>query len=115
MPQIPDMVFLNHQIPTESDIPMHGWHPYHLIHRERIRAHAKHDQYGNSMERADWDDPRWLPVLVEEVGELAQCVTELTRHDPMTADETLNWMRNLRKELIQVAAMASAWLETMPQ
>lgn len=103
------------QIPTASDIPMHGWYPYHLVHRERMRAHEKHDGHGNSMERAPWDDRRWLPVLTEEVGELARAICELTRADPMSDDERASWLANLRSELIQVAAMATAWLEAIPR
>lgn len=104
---------MKHQIPTDSDIPMHGWFPYHSIHRERIRAHQKHDGHGNSMERASWDDPRWLPILMEEVGELARAVCELTRRDPMSVQEHEHWLNNLHDELVQVAAMSCAWLEAV--
>lgn len=42
-----------------------------------------------------------LPVLVEAVGEVGRAVAEL--------DEI-----NLRAELVQVAAVALAWLESLP-
>ena len=87
--------------PTESDIPLHGWYPYTDIHRERIRAHIKHGAKGNSRENALWDNQEWLPILVEEVGEVAHCLTYDT---PDTG---------LRQELVQVAAMAIAWIEAI--
>jgi hypothetical protein len=89
--------------PTESDIPMHGWAPYGDVHRERIRAHAKHGANGNSRENASWDDSEWLAILVEEVGEVA--------HE-LTYDAT-DRKTNLRKELVQVAAMACAWIDAI--
>lgn len=92
-------------IPTSSDIPLHGWFPYHLIHRERINAHRKHDD--KSMEREPWNSNRWLPVLVEEVGEVAH---EITEHGPFVSNDEL---QQLAKELIQVAAMATAWFEAV--
>lgn len=71
------------------------------IHTERVRAHAKHSANGNSMEDRHWTDQQWLPVLVEEVGEVAKCLCEgLAPSD-------------LRKELIQVLAMASAWVDAI--
>src|SRR5215472_1764308 len=87
--------------PTESDIPMHGWYPYHEVHEERIRAHLKHGANGNSRENAPWTDGEWLPILGEEFGEVAHCLT----YDADIAE--------LRKELVQVAAMAIAWIEAI--
>jgi hypothetical protein len=88
------------QPPTESDIPMHGFYPYSDIHLERVRAHAKHDAHGNSREKADYLDKEWLPILVEEVGEVA--------HE-LTYDANFDCLK-LRVELVQVAAMAVAWI-----
>ncbi len=96
-------------IPTASDMPMHGWYPYDRVHRERLTAHAKHDDKGGSMERKDWDDPAWLAVLVEEVGEVARALCDM-RH---LADEPSQLKRQLASELVQVAAMACAWLEAV--
>lgn len=42
-----------------------------------------------------------LPILIEEVGEVAKCINE-----SMSKDE-------LEKELTQVAAVAVAWLESL--
>lgn len=95
--------------PAESDIPLHGWNPYHLIHRERIRAHEKHDANGGSMERKDFDDPVWLPVLTEEVGEVARALCESALGNLDRAE----LKAQLREELIQVAAMTVAWIEAI--
>jgi NTP pyrophosphatase (non-canonical NTP hydrolase) len=97
--------------PTESDIPMHGWRPYHDIHRERIRAHHKHDDNGQSMERKVWDDNAWLSVLVEEVGEVARVLCE-ERHGTYNNIQT-EAMKTLREELVQTAAMTVAWIEAI--
>jgi NTP pyrophosphatase (non-canonical NTP hydrolase) len=74
---------------------------YSDMHSERIRAHNKHDTLGGSMERKTWDDPAWLPVVVEEVGEVAHAMT----YDAPDAD--------LRTELVQVGAMVAAWIDAI--
>ena len=101
------MRFVN--IPTESDIPMHGWRPYSDMHRERIRAHAKHDQRDGSMERKAWNNAIWLPVVTEEVGEVARvlCDNELGLLDQAEV------RAKLREELVQVGAMVAAWIEAI--
>lgn len=94
--------------PTESDIPIHGWRPYSDMHRERIRAHAKHDERDGSMERKPFDHPIWLPVLTEELGEVARvlCDNELG-----ALGEDVK--KRLREELVQVGAMAAAWIDAI--
>lgn len=82
---------------------------YWAVHAERIRAHAKHDVNGDSMERKSWNDPAWLSVLVEEVGEVARAMCD-HRHSGVYDD---NLMDHLRTELIQVAAMACAWIDAL--
>lgn len=91
------------QLPSESDIPMHGWAPYDEVHRERIRAHVKHGAVGHSSEQLLGSNPEWLAILMEELGEVA--------HE-MTYD-TINGPGALRKELVQVAAMACAWIQAL--
>lgn len=50
-----------------------------------------------------------LAVLAEEVGEVAHEVNEtIGGHAPL-------YMAGLRKELSQVAAVALAWLEALPE
>lgn len=91
---------------------------YGAIHAERLRAHAKHDPNGNSMERAAWDSPRWLPVLVEEVGECARVLCDMPAPEQdftlnLNVTETRAAVTHLREELIQVAAMAAAWADAI--
>lgn len=50
-----------------------------------------------------------LAILVEEVGEAARAISE----DADNAQDKHGV--NLRKELIQVAAVAAAWAESLPQ
>jgi NTP pyrophosphatase (non-canonical NTP hydrolase) len=76
---------------------------YDEIRAERQRAHAKHGD--TSMEAMPADSLDRLAILLEEVGEVAREFNE-ARHDGTTADQ---W--RLRHELIQVAAMATAWAD----
>jgi NTP pyrophosphatase (non-canonical NTP hydrolase) len=94
-------------IPSDADIPMHGWQPYGDVHRERMRAHEKHSASGRSCEQMEVDDPDWLPVLVEEVGEVANAMIE----DAIFRGGSSR--THLRKELVQVAAMATAWIDAI--
>jgi NTP pyrophosphatase (non-canonical NTP hydrolase) len=69
------------------------------------------DEISNERERQDakWgadrklDDYLWLAILTEEVGETAKAALE--------SDTVLATRSDLRKELVQVAAVAVAWLE----
>jgi NTP pyrophosphatase (non-canonical NTP hydrolase) len=79
---------------------------YQEVHAERVRAHTKHGALGNSREDAGWTNAEWLPILMEEVGEVAH---ELT----YDAGAFAHRHANLRKELIQVAAMACAWVDAI--
>ena len=82
---------------------MHCFRDDHAVYREvlhaRLKAHAKHGE--NSIEAQPADSPRWLAILVEEVGEVANALT----YDGPTS--------NLRGELIDVLAVASAWVSTI--
>jgi NTP pyrophosphatase (non-canonical NTP hydrolase) len=75
------------------------------VRAERERAHLKHGARGNSREDQPWDEKEWLPILVEEVGEVAHLLTYDADPNP----------RTLRKELVQVAAMASAWIAAIDE
>lgn len=72
---------------------------------ERERAHAKHGE--TSMESMPADDPtgRRYRILMEECGEVAQEFND-AEHERRPVD-----LAKLRKELIQVAAMAGAWAD----
>ena len=96
--------------PSHSDIPMHGFAPYHEFHSERIRAHEKHcDKPGGSMEQKGYSDSDWLPVVVEEVGEVAKVLCD-HRHGALSDREA---REQLRTELVQVGAMVAAWVEAI--
>lgn len=84
--------------------------PYVLMHAERVRAHIKHaDKPGGSMEMHKWDSTDWLPVLVEEVGEVAKVLCD-HRHGLLDDIEMID---QLREELVQVGAMTAAWLAAL--
>ena len=72
---------------------------------ERKRAHAKHGD--TSMEAFPVDDMNRLAILTEEIGEVAKEFNE-ARHRGGLVD-----VLALRKELIQVAAMALAWADAI--
>ena len=74
---------------------------------ERKRAHEKHWSDGHSVETATWYDPRWLPILAEEVGEVARELCDAYKH---TVPEQRNRMR---AELVQVGAMTAAWIDAI--
>lgn len=73
------------------------------VRAERTRAHAKHGD--TSMESSGPDTLRRLAILSEEVGEVAREFND-AEHDGRSVD-----LVKLRKELIQVAAMAGAWAD----
>ena len=91
--------------PTESEVVNLAGTVYADIHEERVKAHKKHGANGNSREDADAMNEEWLPILVEEVGEVAHWFTYDTEKD----------ITELRDELIQVAAMASAWIDSIDE
>jgi len=80
---------------------------YTDVHDERERAHSKHGAAGNSREGAPWDNAEWLPILLEELGEVAH---EMTYDVPSQGK-----MDRMRKELVQVAAMACAWIDSIDE
>lgn len=81
----------------------HCFRDDHDVWREvldaRRKAHAKHGD--NSIESVPPTDPRWLPILVEEIGEVAHA---------MTYDGPID---DLRSELIDVMAVSSAAIDSI--
>lgn len=73
------------------------------VEMERRRAHDKHSSSGKSMEDLPYDHQLWMPVLVEEVGEVARAMNDREPPD------------RLRTELVQVAAMATAWVAAIDE
>lgn len=90
---------------SESDVPMHGWAPYHDVHYERLRAHEKHGAAGHSCEQVSASDPEWIAILGEEFGEVC--------HELTYDSGSVGHYERLRKELVQVAAMACAWIDAI--
>ena len=80
---------------------------YEAMHAERQRAHAKHEPSGHSMEDATWYNPLWLPILTEEVGEVARELCDAHKH---TVPEL---RQRMRAELVQVGAMTAAWIDAI--
>ena len=69
------------------------------IAAEHIRQREKHGD--ESCQDLPAGHRAWLPILVEEVGEVATEVANLDPgHEPV----------DLRKELVQVAAVTIAWI-----
>lgn len=81
--------------------------PTAMFDIERYQAHQKHGD--GSMEGLDWRDRKFLPVLLEEVGEVAHAICE--NHLGNIDEEELR--EELILELTQVGAMAAAWLEAL--
>lgn len=76
----------------------------HEAMQERIRAHAKHvGTHAGSREQQPHDDPLWLPIIVEEIGEVARALND---REPLG---------RLRAEVIQVAAMALAYADALEE
>lgn len=72
--------------------------------RERERAHAKHvGTHAGSREQRPWDDPLWLSIIVEEVGEIGRALND---REPLG---------RLRAEAIQTAAMALAYADAIEE
>ena len=79
----------------------HCYRDDHELYREVLHArHAAHVKHGdNSIEMEPADSPRWLAILVEEVGEIANTLT-------YDGDHTKTY-----SELMDTLAVASAWAE----
>ena len=80
---------------------------YEAIDLERTR---QADKFGSDYSLTS---DRWVRLIVEELGEVASEVDWLCSvGDPCAADAIA--VQPLRAELIQVAALAVAWLEQLP-
>ncbi len=79
-----------------------------LILKERQRQDQLRDAGRFPFTCADdgLDDAQRLAVLTEEVGEVARCLCER-----INGNVTLEGPYQLRNELVQVAAVAMAWIE----
>jgi NTP pyrophosphatase (non-canonical NTP hydrolase) len=75
-------------------------HLYREVLRARQLADEKHGDH--SIEQISSYSGRWLPILVEEIGEVATANLCQPR-----------W--RLREELIDVLAVASAWVDALDE
>lgn len=75
--------------------------PYGDIHLERIRAHASHSGTGLSLEQMPADADAWLTALTEKVRSRTRTLCD--RQRPIEP----------RDDLVQVAAVACAWIASI--
>ena len=66
-----------------------------------VRERERQDELWGKPNDRGYTHERWLTVLVEEVGEVAKSIQDGS-------------VENLQQELTQVAAVAIAFLETLP-
>lgn len=76
---------------------------------EANRAHHLHGE--TSMRSAEWNHPRRVVILVEELGEVAEVVNDVEHGKIHPA----RGMVDLREELVQVGAMVLDWISTLDE
>jgi NTP pyrophosphatase (non-canonical NTP hydrolase) len=89
-------------------------HALRLVKVERIRQEKLKDEGRFEFTCADPEgltNAEKLACLTEELGEVAQEV--LTQEGRRLARDTTGTREGLRKELVQVAAVAVAWIEAL--
>ena len=84
------------------DPTVRAFPPIRAVAMERVKQDAKWGEQNH-------EDPCWLAILVEEVGECAECVCKSSIGEPDADAEAYRDL--LEYELIQVAAVAVAWVE----
>lgn len=82
-------------------------HPAFADVEEECRE--QEEQWGGNGDRAKQPPALWLSVLVEEVGEASKEVCEGWDD----SDHVLKHQPALRRELVQVAAVAISWIEAI--
>lgn len=85
--------------PTLREVP-----PLRAVWMERVKQDAKWGEQNH-------DDLYWLAILGEEFGEAAECVTKTHARPPDPQAE--EYADLLEYELIQVAAVCVAWVESI--
>ena len=76
-----------------------------LIFKERARQDAKWGKQRHQL------NSQWMTILTEEIGEVAECVCK-TEVPPVKTRARKIWLKNMKKELVQSAAVIFAWLES---
>ena len=74
------------------------------IFQERVKQDTKWGEQNHQ-------DTEWASILMEEVGEAAECVNKSCIGPIEDEEEAAEYRGLLEIELIQVAAVAIAWLE----
>jgi len=82
------------------------------IAKERLRQDKKWGVQNHS-------NAMWLSILVEEVGEVSKEIADNWERkfyfdNTKDIEDRIKYHENLKKELIQVAAVCVAWLENYP-
>jgi hypothetical protein len=90
-----------------------SWQPYADIHAERRRAYNKHIENGNTVEQLPSLSHEWLPIVIEEIGEVAHVLNDDEFSYGVIGYDSIGRRMELRKELVQVAAMVAAWIDTI--
>jgi NTP pyrophosphatase (non-canonical NTP hydrolase) len=82
------------------------------IAEERVRQESlkREGRFPHTCADAELSDHEKLTILVEEVGEVARAVLNKTK---LAYDGFSFAQEKLREELVQVAAVATAWLESI--
>jgi hypothetical protein len=91
---------------------------WHEVSQARLKAHEKHG--ANSIEALDPLDPKWLAILGEEAGEVAEVLVDqfagvILAKSVGRVNHALTYDANasLRAELIDVLSVATAWVEAL--
>ena len=90
--------------------------PYNRIHQERFRQEELFRQKKHLFSVASpvVSPARKLRVLVEEIGEVAEAIDKIEFHtEAKAAIYARRWKTELVTELVQVAAVLCAWLESL--
>jgi hypothetical protein len=98
-----EMHFAKRKLEVQAEDPTLA--VYDEVRAERKRAHVKHGD--TSIESCPPGDYRRLAILTEELGEVAREFNDGHHHG--TGPD----LARLRTELIQVAAMATAWADAI--
>lgn len=89
-----------------------------VLERERQRKLYSDGAFLFDCANPDVHHDKKLRVLAEEFGEVAEAIDRIENHRPTYSTEDIQkcfaeGMNHLREELTQVAAVATAWLESM--
>ncbi len=88
------------EVPKTLVAPLFSWSPEKFVNP------------GGSAEHRRPLDPAWLSILVEEVGEVARVLND-ERHAHPDRELGPDAFAALRAELVQVGAMAAAWIDSI--